>query len=416
MPALEFSAKYKDLFTTRARYIHLYGGRGRGGSYTATQYFLHLLTCPKYFRGYFLREIHSDVRESLWRDFKDRLAENDSLDEADFELNETQMMVTYKPTGNTIMSKGFKKSAGNRTAKLKSIAGATHVIIEEADEIGEMDFKQLDDSLRTVKGDLQVVMIFNPPPKSHWIWKRWYTLIDTPALPGFFTAKPKEDPALLSIHSTYRDNLSNLNDSFVQNLIGYQSTDPDYYGIMVEGLISEGAKGRIYRNWDICQHLPGLYEKFYGLDFGFNDPVALVEMETHNQDLWCEEKIYEKGLTNKEISDRMTALGIKKSSRIYADPAEPKSIRELRLYGWNIIEAEKGPDSILNGIKFIKQYNVHVPEKSKNLWHENENYKWALDQEKNPTNVPVDMYNHLMDAIRYGFVTKMKRPQGIRII
>lgn len=416
MPALEFSAKYQPLFNTKARYIDLWGGRGRGGSFTGTQYALHLLTCPAYFRGYFMREIFSDVRESLWRDFKDRIAENETLSEADFDINESQMTACYKPTGNMIISKGFKKSSGNRTAKLKSIAGATHVFIEEFDEISESDFNQLDDSLRTVKGNIQVVRIFNPPPKGHWVWRKSYTLQDHPQFTGYFTAVPKNDPSLLSIHSTFRDNLANLNESFVNKLMSYKETDPDYYHLMVEGLISEGAKGRIYRNWTVCPTMPGAYEKFYGLDFGFNDPVALVEMEHHNQDLWCDEKLYMKGLTNKEISDHMTALGISKSAKIYADPAEPKSIKELRLHGWNIIEAEKGPDSILAGIKFIKDYKVHATERSKNLWHENENYKWALDQSKNPTNVPVDMYNHLMDCIRYGFVTRTKKPRGLRII
>jgi phage terminase large subunit len=415
MISLEFSKIYKPIFTTPARYIHLWGGRGRGGSFTGTGYFLFLITKPAYFRGYFLREVFSDIRESLWRDFKDRIDENESVNENDFLFNESQMSVVYKPTGNMIMSKGFKKSSGNRTAKLKSIAGATHVLIEESDEIAESDFKQLDDSLRTVKGDIQVLQIFNPPPKGHWLWKRWYILQEDTQYPGFFRGYPKQDPTLLSIHSTFRDNLKNLNESFIQNLINYKSTDPDYYGIMVEGLISEGAKGRIFRNWKPCQAMSGIYEKFYGLDFGFNDPVALVELENHNQDIWADEKIYERGLTNKELSDRMEKLGIKKSAKIYADSAEPKSIKELRGYGWNVIAADKGPDSILAGIKFVKQYNIQATERSKNLWHENENYRWALDQNKNPTNDPVDDYNHLIDAIRYAIFTRMRKPQGISI-
>jgi len=151
--SLEFSKKYKDLFKTKARYIDLFGGRGRGGSFTATQYYLHLITQPDYFRGYFMREIAGDIRESLWRDFKDRIEEAELEDY--FEINESQMSALYVPTGNLVLSKGFKKSSGNRTAKLKSLAGATHVAIEEAEEIGRADFRQLDDTL-THK-------IWNPP-------------------------------------------------------------------------------------------------------------------------------------------------------------------------------------------------------------------------------------------------------------
>lgn len=77
MLSLEFAELYEPLFHTKARYIDLWGGRGRGGSFTGTQYFLHLITQPEYFRGYLMREIAGDVRESLWRDFKDRIDEAD---------------------------------------------------------------------------------------------------------------------------------------------------------------------------------------------------------------------------------------------------------------------------------------------------------------------------------------------------
>ncbi len=273
----DFGSKYKELFTTKARYIHLFGGRGRGGSFTATQYALQLITSRNYFRGYFMREVFSDVRDSLWRDLKDRIEENDSLNETDFAFNDSQMIVTYLPTGNTIMAKGFKKSSGNRTAKLKSLAGATHVFIEESEEVDETDFRQLDDSLRTVKAETKIIMVFNPPNKAHWILKRWYILQDADA--GYFRAIPKPtEKNLLSIHSTYLDNLENLNQSFVNNLLNYESTDVDYYNTMVRGLITEGVKGRIYRNWEIGE-MPNMYPKYYGLDFGYNDPVALVEVE-----------------------------------------------------------------------------------------------------------------------------------------
>jgi phage terminase large subunit len=411
----EFSAKYADLFTTKARYIDLWGGRGRGGSHTATAYFLHLITCPGYFRGYFMREVFSDIRESLWRDFKDRIQENDSLDENDFDLNETSMTATYRPTGNTIMSKGFKKSSGNRTAKLKSIAGATHVLIEEFDEISENDFNQLDDSLRTVKGQLQVLRVFNPPPKNHWVWKNNYVLETHPGIKGYYTAKATGSPFHLSVFSTFRDNLVNLNESTVLKFLRYQQDDPEYYATIIEGLISEGKRGRIFRNWKRCVTMPGAYEKFYGLDFGFSgDPAALVESENHNKDIWIDEKIYTHGLTNSDLSRRMRELGISKSAKIYADSAEPKDIEDLRRMGWNVMEGVKG--SITNGIKFLMEYNIHVTESSKNIWKENEDYCWALDQHKEPTNEPEDAHNHANDAIRYAVVTKLQKKRGIKVL
>jgi phage terminase large subunit len=406
----EYGHPYLPLFRRKPkpRYVHLWGGRGRGGSFTATQYALQLLTGSDYFRGYFMREVFSDVRDSLWRDLKDRIEENETVNESDFAFNDSQMTVTHIPTGNSIISKGFKKSSGNRTAKLKSLAGATHVFIEEAEENAEADFRQLDDSLRTVKGDIQIVMVFNPPSKNHWIIKRWYNLTES-TYPGYFQANQKETVKdLLTIHSTYRDNLANLNTTFVHNLLNYQATDPDYFYTMVEGLVTEGVKGRIFRNWQPIASMPNEYPKEYGLDFGFNDPVALVETERHNNKLFIRELIYQQGLTNKQLSDRMAELGIKKSSLIVADSAEPKSIAELKGYGWNVTEAQKGQDSVITGIKQLKGLDIFVTEDSRNIWTEYENYAWRLNQYKEPLNEPIDEFNHAMDAIRY---VQTKKPQ-----
>lgn len=361
-----------------------------------------------------MREIFGDIRDSLWLDIKDRIDEA-GLNEF-FHLDEGEMTATYLVNGNTIVSKGFKKASKKQTAKLKSLAGATHVLVEEMEEISEADFKQLDDTLRTTKTqNIQLISLFNPPAKSHWIWRTWYNLVDS-EMPGYFRAVPKPKPDLLSIFSTYRDNLKNLNASFVRNMKAYLESDPEYYYTIVEGMIAEGVRGRIYRNWQRIDSLPGHYEKFYGLDFGFNHPTALVECELHNKDLYVNELIYESNLTNQDIADKLKALGIKKTSRIYVDSAEPKSWEELRRLGWNVIKAQKGPDSIGSGINFVKQYKVHATEKSVNLWHEYENYHWVLDQEKRSTNDAEDKFNHLMDAIRYAMDKVRKPAPGLKVI
>lgn len=400
MLSLEFSHLYQPVFTTLARYLHFWGGRGRGGSYTATQYYLHLMTQPEYFRGYLMREIFGDIRESLWRDFKDRVDEAGIED--DFEFNETKMSATYKPTGNVLLSKGFKKSSGKQTAKLKSIAGATHVLIEEAEEISEDDFKQLDDSLRTVKGQIQIIQIFNPPSKRHWIWKRWYNLVDTDIKDeegsSYYRAVPKADKALLSIFSTYLDNIRNLNESFITNLRAYTG---EYFHTVVMGRVSEGVRGRIYKGWLPCTDMPGMYYKFYGLDWGFNHPVALVECEAHHNITWIDEKVYERGWSNQQLSDRMDDLGISRSAPIYADCANPKDIKDMQDKGWNIIDAQKPPGSIMSGIRYLKGRDIFVTERSQNIWFENMEYKWRLDQQKQPLDEPADKNNHAMDAIRY---------------
>ena len=395
---LDFNEIYEPIFFTKARHILIWGGRGRGGSFTCTQYFIHMVTQPAYFRGYIMREVLGDIRESLWLDIKDRIEEAE-LTEL-FQLDESKMTATFLPTGNTIVSKGFKKASKKQTAKLKSLAGATHVLVEEMEEISEADFKQLDDTLRTTKTeDIQLIGIFNPPPKGHWIWRKWFNL--QPAhIENYFRAVPKQIPSLLSVFSTYRDNIDNLNASFINNLNQYLKDDPEYYYQMVEGLISEGVRGRIFKNWKIAPCMPGLWPKFYGLDWGFSgDPLALVECENHNRSLWVQQKIYKRGLTNDDLHQELIKLGISKRAPIVADSSQPKDIEDMRRRGWNIM-AHK-PEAVRSRVKHMKQYEVHVVESSVDIWNEYENYANALDQFKNPTEDPIDAFNHAMDAIGY---------------
>jgi phage terminase large subunit len=417
---LKVNKTFLPVLNTKARYIHAWGGRGRGGSHFGTDFFLWKQQQPQYFRGYFMREIYGDIRGSLWQDYIDRIDENPTITPQSLALNQSTMSSVHLPTGNIIASKGFKKSSGKQTAKLKSLAGATHVLIEEMEENDEMDYNQLDDSFRTTKGDIHIIGIFNPPHKNHWIIRRWYNLFPAedfygPEFKGYYVAIPKEDDSLLSIHSTYLDNRNNINLTTQQNYERYKETNFEYYATMIKGLVSEGAKGVIYKNWKPITYkefrrLP--YPSFYGLDFGFsNDPAAMIEIKAHNDTLWKHEVFYKRELTNPNISSEFEANGILKSDEIYADSAEPKSIAELQQMGWNVIPAVKGPDSIEAGVKFILSKEVYYTENSTNLIYEKDNYTYALDSNKEPTRKPIDKYNHLMDGDRYATYTKLAVPE-----
>lgn len=412
-----FNHIYAPVFTTEKRYIDVWGGRGRGGSHFGTDYFLSLITQPNYFRGYFIRQVLADVRDSLFRDFKDRIEDNPSLDINNFHIQDNSMRITYIPTGNTILAKGVAKD-GSRTAKMKSLAGATHVLIEECDELGESDFDQLDLSLRTIKAErVQIVRIFNPPSKRHWIW-RDYNLVES-GVENFYSAVPKTTSDVLSIWSTYKNNLSNIQQSTISKFESFKESNPDYYYNQVRGLISEGAKGRIFSGWKPISDedynnldLP----KVYALDFGYSeDPNALVEMKYSNKHRYLKELLYETGLDNLALAERLYALGLRKTDLIIADTGGGGDLRiaEIRR-GWkeyphlkfNIIAAVKGPGSIKFGINKIKSSVTYMTESSKNGWNEYQEYKWLLDADKLPTDTPEDKNNHLMDAYRYAELAK----------
>lgn len=419
-PLFSFGAVYKEVFKTNKRYIDAWGGRGRGGSHFGTSYFLYLIMQPGYFRGYFLRNTFNDIRDSLFRDFLDRIEENPTIVQNDFHINENEMRITYIPTGNMIMSKGAKKD-GTRSAKLKSLAGATHVLIEEADELGEEDFDQLDLSLRTTRSNkLQIIRIFNPPHKQHWIWNN-YILTESNDAPGYFTATPTGNSNTLSIFSTYYDNSKNIEDGTKEKFETFKNKKPEYYWTIVRGLISEGAKGRIFSGWQPCtdaEFVAADARSIWGLDFGTSSPAGIVEAKIIKDKMIVREHNYV-GMTAKEIAIKLIILGVREDT-IIADSAEPLTIQKLRrgwdadelmpdellkypqlLNGFCIYAAFKGPGSIYAGISKLGDMDIYVTEDSKNLWNEYREYKWALDKNKNPTDDPIDDFNHLIDPMRY---------------
>jgi phage terminase large subunit len=404
MPDFDFSEIYSEVFFTKRPYIHLWGGRGRGGSHFVTDYFLCKITQPQYFRGYFMREVFGDIKDSLFRDFADRLEDNETIDSNRFTINDSTKFILDNVTKNTISSKGFKKSSGNRTAKLKSLAGATHIIIEEAEEIGEEDKDKLVDSVRTIKSDIQIISVFNPPPKAHHIWKD-YTLIPEIEVDGetYYSAHCNNDD-ILSIFSTYKDNIKNLNPATIKKFESYKESNPHHYYTDIMGLVSSGVSGRIFKRYNLYDTLPqDEFYTLYGLDFGYSiDPSAFVELNINKKQrvLYVKLHFYEPGLTTNQIYQRIKSV-ISGNNEIIADSAERRIIDELLFNGLMVIPCIKGTDSIRAGINQMQEYTIYLHKDSKELIEEFNNYSWAKNVDKDLTQKPIDKWNHAIDATRY---------------
>lgn len=175
-------------------------------------------------------------------------------------------------------------------------------------------------------------------------------------------------------------------------------------------------------NWEKISRVPKDARLIgYGLDWGFaNDPTALVALYIYNGKKLFKQLIYEKGMLNSHIANRMLSLGVKKNVKIIADSAEPKSIAELKSYGFSIIACEKGKDSINHGIGSLQQEKFLVASSSLDTINELRNYMWEKDKKTDEKmNVPIDEYNHSIDAMRYvnsHFYGKTKQKHTARVI
>lgn len=390
---------YGGLFIKKPRYFILMGGRGAGRSTVASQYANARLVAPEYFRCAIMRYVLGDIRNSIYREIVDRAGENGISDHLD--INETMMTIEYG--ANSINAVGFKKSSGDQKAKLKSLANYNCVIIEEADEIPEEDFMQLDDSLRTLKGDITVILLLNPPPKSHWIIKRFFNLLPSGVKNFYIPQLKPEIKDTVFIYTSYKDNEINLSRQALTNYENYRQTKPEHYFNMIKGLIPETVKGKIYSNWREIDAVPfeaRLIRR--GLDFGYsNDPTALLEIYEYNGGYILDEQLYRKGMLNKQIADVILNLQ-QPDCIVISDSAEPKSIDEIKMYGVTILPAVKGPGSVSTGINFIKGQRISYTKRSVNLKVEYDNYAWLEDKDGNNLNKPKPGFDHLMDALRYG--------------
>jgi len=167
---------------------------------------------------------------------------------------------------------------------------------------------------------------------------------------------------------------------------------------MLEGVIfQEGI------NWEIIEEIPAEAEfDGCGLDFGYsNDPTALIGSHKWNGAKVYDELIYKTRLLNSHIYNEIIEQGIDINKLIVAESAEPKSIEDLIQMGLNVIPAVKGKDSINNGIAKMQENKFYITSRSTNVIRELRNYSWKIDKDGNSLNIPIDDYNHGIDAIRY---------------
>lgn len=203
------------------------------------------------------------------------------------------------------------------------------------------------------------------------------------------------------IHSTYRDN-NFLSKAQVQEIESNRQ-DANWWRVYGEGLTGS-LRGTVIQNWQIVNSsLPTVYKRrWLGIDFGFtNDPTAIVDMRLSDGELWIDELLYQRGCDNIMIAKLLKNTHMDYTTPIVADSAEPKSIQEIRSFGWRVEAAQKGQDSISNGIEILNRYKKNVTQRSTNIINEYRNYRWQLDEFGNPTNRPIDRYNHSIDAQRY---------------
>lgn len=372
---------YADLFDYSKRYQVFYGGAGSGKSHYVFQKLI-LKALKEQRKVLVVRKVARTLKDSCFQMTLDTLSNLQILPHC--KVNNSTFTIEL-PNGSLFLYKGLDDSE-----KVKSITSITDIIIEEATEITEDDFSQLDLRLRAQAANLQIYLMFNPVSKVNWCYKHW------------FAAGAPANTKI--IKTTYKDNRF-LPPEYIEALEKMKETNYTYWAIYANGDFSSLDK-LVYTNWELYNEVPPAnLPLLVGLDFGYvNDASAMVisRIDNSNHIIYITDEVYEKGLLNNQIADYIKYKGLAKEV-IIADSAEQKSIEEIRREGISRIKpAVKGQGSILQGIQKLQQYKLLVNPQCRNTIIELQNYSWTKDKKTNEyVNEPIDSWNHCLDALRY---------------
>lgn len=218
------------------------------------------------------------------------------------------------------------------------------------------------------------------------------------------------------LHSTFLDNLENISESQIlefaewkrkhdeevkKGIKGFWFNKWRVYGLGVAGQV----EGTIINNWRTGD-FPESADYIYGLDWGYRDPFTLIKVARQGGKLFVQQVVYKSELSNNEIINLLKA-NVEKNKLILADSADQTMIRSCMQEGFNIMPC-LSKDKVAVGVRQLSAYDeIIVTPESTDIIEELNSYIW-LDKSGE---VPIDKYNHSIDAIRYAekFIRLSKR-------
>lgn len=383
-----YNRAYLPLFKNDTEFIHLFGSAGSGKSRFAAQ-----KEIVKSFRSerrgrktLVIRKVAKTLKDSVYSELRGVIYEW-KLDDC-FEMLKSPLQITNNLTGVTFLFIGL-----DDVEKVKSISGVDRIWIEEATELDTLqELQQLRLRLRGFD-KVQITLSYNPINVFHWLNQEIHE--KRPANHFIFKSTYRDNEKMLAVSPDYATYIESLKD-----------TDPNYYKVYGLGEWGQNAEGLIYPDYAVCDVLES--PAFYGLDFGYNDPTALVagsvrdvQGDSRKHLIW-HECLYETGLTSDTLISRMNAIGIDKRKVIICDNARPEMIADLRKAGFNAKPCTKYKGSVVEGINAVKGYKLHITAGSKNIFREIQNYSWLEKDGRYMDDTPKDGVDHAMDAGRYG--------------
>jgi phage terminase large subunit len=351
---------FENLIESKSRITQHIGGTRSGKTYAILQYLIvKSIENPQTIT--IVRKTIPSLKRTVIKDFKDILNGLGIWKETDYNISDR--VWTYN--GATIQF-----ISTDDAEKLRGVKSDI-LFIDEASEIDEESYFQL--SIRTTG---QIILAYNPTI-SPYHWLRQMQDCDR-----FVT--------------TYKDN-PYLPSEMIKSIEDLQVKNPKYWKIY--GLGEFAPNERAIYQFEIVDDYEAEFVAF-GLDWGWNDKMAMVAVYRNGDKLYVEEIIYESKMTMTDLVNRLKGLGVEREE-IWCDSSEPRSVEELYRAGFNAKAVKKGPDSIKFGIGVLQNFKIHLKKDSQNLINEMYGYQYAQDKYGYTTDTPEEGLDHLLDAMRY---------------
>lgn len=410
--------------------ILMYGGRDSGKTF-AESVWIPIAVKDYNHRVLYTRYTMNSTDNSISEALTERMSMLNCTDEFEYASN----TYTHRGSQGKIFITGQKTSSLNQTAKLKSLENFSIFVTDEAEEIKAYEeWDKIRKSIRAKDVQCLNLLVFNPPTREHWLYTDFFEELDVQE--GFTGIKDN----VLYIHTTYLDNIDNI---ALHNLREYEKLKESYdyykglsyeereqvapkikkgyrkYKHVVLGGFLDVAEGVIYEDWRVGEFNDSL-PYCYGLDFGSNDPDALVKVAVDHNEMRIH--LHEAHFKNNTGTAQLMQYIHEKvgtTDLIIADSAQRRLIKDLyhgmhgpdgQFYsGVNIRKVRKSKGQKLNfvarGIKTLQSYELVVTLESKNIQKALKNYCWHNSR----AGVPNHDYSDLCDAFRYGAMDMIER-------
>ena len=360
------------------------GSAGSGKSYFITEKII-IRCCREQIRVLVCRRYGTTIRQTVFELFKEVLKSWQIIPYV--KINEGDYRITF-PNGSMIIFTGLDEET-----KLLSLTNISCVWVEEAYEVSKDLVDQLDLRMRGQADNQQIILSFNPISSHSWL----YEFVNNP--PNSY----------IYHHSTYLDN-KYLNKEYIQSLEELKVRNPQKARIYCDGEWGIDTDGLVFKNWKIepldVSDLAKKYEHRAGIDWGYNDPSAIVDSfyDSANRTIYITNEFYKTGQTLQQLYEAIVKMQLTKT-KIQCDSAEPRTIDYFRRRNIYAVPCVKGANSVDARIAFLQNHLIVVDPSCEKVIMELSNFSYEKDRRtgKYSDDKYTHEFSHAVDALGYAY-------------